>query len=71
MIAMSVAKTPSSGMWVLDETTEVGRLYHIGIVLGKKNFSVHHYKQNTLCTVIRVMPLFFLSLSLQQLVLEY
>ena len=29
---------------VLDETTEEGRLFHIGIVLGKKEFSEHHYK---------------------------
>ena len=48
---------------VLDENTEEGRLFHIGIVLGKKNFSVHHYKQNTQCTVIRVMSVFFLSLE--------
>ena len=48
---------------VLDETTEDGRLFHIGIVLGKKNFSEHHYKQDTKCTVIHVMPLFFLSLE--------
>ena len=30
---------------VLDETTEEGRLFHIGIVLGKKNFSEHHYSK--------------------------
>ena len=30
---------------VLDETTEMGRFFHIGIVLGKKNFSGRHYKQ--------------------------
>ena len=32
---------------VLDETTEEGRLFHIVIVLGKNNFSEHHYKQDT------------------------
>ena len=48
---------------VLDVTTEEGRIFHIGIVLGKNNFSGHNYKQDTLCTVIHVMPLFVLSLE--------
>ena len=35
---------------VLDETTEEGRLFHIGIYLGEKISSGHHYKQDILCS---------------------
>ena len=41
---------------VLDRTTEEGRLFQTGIVLGKKEFSGHHYRQMVLCIVIHVMP---------------
>ena len=41
---------------VLDETTEEGRLFQTGIVLGKINFSGHHYKQTVLYIVIHAMP---------------
>ena len=41
---------------VLDRTTEEGRLFQTGIVLGKRNFSGHHYRQMVLCIVIHVMP---------------
>ena len=42
---------------VLDETTEEGRLFKTGIVLGTKRiFSGHHYRQIVLCIVIHVMP---------------
>ena len=36
---------------VFDETTEEGRLFHKGIVLGGKNSSEHHYRPYILCIV--------------------
>ena len=39
---------------VLDETTKEGRLFQIGIVLGKKEF--FRASQMVLCIVIHVMP---------------
>ena len=46
---------------VFDETTEEGRLFHKGIVLGKKNSSEHHYRPCILCIVNYEMPWYFLS----------
>ena len=47
---------------VFVETTEEGRLFLSGIVLGKMNFSGHHYRQIALCFVIHAMPEYALSL---------
>ena len=50
----------SSAVFV--ETTEEGRLFHKGIVLGgKKNSSEHHYRPYILCIVNYEMPWYFLS----------
>ena len=46
---------------VLDETTEEGRLFQTGIVLGKMSFSGHHYMQIVLYIVIHAMPEFALG----------
>ena len=46
---------------VLDETTEEGRLFQTGIVLGKMSFSGHHYRQIVLYSVIHAMPEFALG----------
>ena len=46
---------------VCDETTEEGRLFHKGIVLGKKNSSEHHFRPCILCIVNYEMPWYFLS----------
>ena len=45
---------------VLDATTEEGRLFHSGIVLGKVNSSGHHYRTCILCTVNHEMPWYIL-----------
>ena len=41
---------------LMDETTKEGRLFQTGIILGKMNFSGHHYRQIVLCIVIRAIP---------------
>ena len=47
---------------VFDETTEEGRLFHKGIVLGeKKNSSEHQCRPYILCNVNHEMPWYFLS----------
>ena len=46
---------------VLDEITEEGGLLQTGIILGKMNFSGHHYMQIVLYIVIHVMPEFALG----------
>ena len=47
--------------WVLDETTEEGRLFHTGIVLGKNEFfraSLISMVSGIWCNEIREMPWF-------------
>ena len=46
---------------ILDETTEEGRLFQTGIVLGKMNFSGYRYRQIVLYIVIHGMPEFALG----------